>query len=349
MESVVLNPFSLDLRWGQRMLVLAVPVLTLALAEKPAAAASIEAVHGKTYALNGKHGPWMIMVTSLSGSSPEQEVQAARAANELVYQLRTKGVPAYIFKQEDEIEKIQSVDRAGRKRVNKVATQEGMIAVLAGNYHNPDDKVARETLKFIKKFKPKVNVEWQGKQMDVPLVLTNAFMTRNPLLSPEELARKYRDPLIVKLNSNIEHSLFENKGKYTLVVASFYGRSRVKPTEFKSFDTMLKMDGKRDDIRLEEAGQDSWTMMTILRQQGYNAYVYHERYRSIVTVGAFKSQKDPLIAELMFKFKAKEKVNPETKQKALVAESINIPAKKKGEPPRMLIMDPLPQLMEVPK
>jgi hypothetical protein len=224
-----------------------------------------------------------------------------------------------------------------------------MIAVLAGNYHNPDDKVAKDTLAFIKKFSPKVSVDWQGKHMDIPLVLTNAFMTRNPLLSPEELARKYRDPLTVKLNSNIEHSLFENKGKYTLVVASFYGKSRVKPAQFKAFDSMLKMDAKRERVSLEEAGQDSWTVMTTLRQQGYDAYVYHERYRSIVTVGSFKSPKDPQIAELTFKFKAKEKRNPETKQTALVAESINIPAKKRGEPPRMLIMDPAPQLMEVPK
>ncbi len=345
----MLNRFPREFCRARPVVAVAILVLAGIFTEKSADAASIEAVHGKTYSLNGKHGPWMIMVTSLSGSTPEQEEQAARAANELVYQLRKKGVPAYIYKQEDEIEKLQSVDRAGRTRTGKVATQEGMIAILAGNYHDPDDKVAKDTLKFIKKFNPKVSVDWHGKHMDIPLVLTNAFMTRNPLLSPEEMARRYRDPLVVKLNSNIEHSLFENKGKYTLIVASFYGKSRVKPSEFKKFDSTLERDVNRKSVALEEAGRDSWTMMTVLRQQGYDAYVYHERYRSIVTVGAFKSQNDPQIADLTFKFKSKEKLNPETKQKVLVAESINLPGKKKGDAPRMLIMDPQPQLLEVPK
>jgi hypothetical protein len=341
-ESVVLNRLAVRSS-------LALLVLALLVADRQAVGASIEAIHGKTYTLNGKHGPWMIMVTSLWGSTSEQEQQAARAADELVYQLRKKGVPAYVYKQDDQIEELESVDRAGRPRKTKVATQDGMIAVLAGNYHNADDKVAKETLKFVKKFNPKINVEWQGKQMDVPLVLTNAFMTRNPLLSPEELAKKHRDPLIVKLNSNIDHSLFENKGKYTLIVASFYGKSRVKPTQFKAFDNMLKMDAKKENISLDEAGRESWILMTLLRQQGYDAYVYHERYRSIVTVGAFKSPRDPQIADLTFKFKAKEKLNPETKQTALVAEAINIPGKKKGDPPVMLMMDPYPQLMDVPR
>jgi len=318
-------------------------------ADRPAAAANIEAIHGKTYTLSGKHGPWMIMVTSLWGSTPEQEQQAARAADELVYQLRKKGVPAYVYKQDDQIEEFEGTDRAGRKRKTKVATQDGMIAVLAGNYHNTDDKVAKDTLKFIKKFNPKVSVDWQGKHADVPLVLTNAFMTRNPLLSPEELARKQHDPLIVKLNSGIDHSLLENKGKLTLIVASFYGKSQMRPKEFKDFDNMLKRDAKRENVSLEQAGRDSWTVMSFLRSKGYDAYVYHERFRSIVTVGAFKSANDPQIARLTYEFKAKEKLNPETKQTGLFAEAINIPSKKKGEPPQMLMMDPVPQLMEVPR
>lgn len=327
-------------------LLLAFLIASWIVAVKPADAASIEAIHGKTYSLNGQHGPWMIMVTSLWGTTPEQEQQAARAADELVYQLRKKGVPAYTYKQDDHIEELDAVDRSGRKQKRKLTTQNGMLAVLAGNYHNADDKVAKETLKFIKKFNPKVSVEWQGKQTQVPLVLTNAFMTRNPLLSPEELARKYRDPLTVKLNSNVEHSLLENRGKFSLIVASFYGKSKVRPTQFKEFDSELR---KKEKISLDEAGHDSWVVMTLLRKQGYDAYVYHERFRSIVTVGAFKSSKDPQIAELIYKFKAKEKQNPETRQTALVAEAINIPGKKKGDPPLMWMMDPVPQLMEVPR
>src|SRR5437899_1884446 len=67
---------------------------------RSAAAAPIEAIRGKNYALTAKHGPWMIMVTSLWGNTPEQEQQAEKAAQELVFQLRKKGIPAYSYRQD---------------------------------------------------------------------------------------------------------------------------------------------------------------------------------------------------------------------------------------------------------
>jgi hypothetical protein len=293
----------------------------------------------------------MIMVTSLWGSTPEQEEQAVKAASELVYQLRRKGVPAYTYQQDDQVEEIDSVDRSGRMRHKKLTAQHGMIAVLAGNYQNADDKVAQQTLKFVKKFNPKVAVEWKGKPIEVPLVLNKAFMTRNPMLPAEELARKHRDPLIVKLNSNVDHSLFENKGKYTLIVASFYGQSMVKPAKFEQFDRMLSNKSKsRAGLNLDNAARESWELMTTMRNQGIEAFVYHERFRSIVTVGAFKSPNDPEIARHVENFRAKQKLNPETKQMALVGESIQIPGKRKGDRPlKAWTMDPAPQLLEVPK
>src|SRR5262249_21333142 len=175
--------------------------------------------------------------------------------------------------------------------------------------------------------------------------LDSAFLAPNPLLSPEEFAKNNRDPLIVKLNSG-EHTLFENKGKYTLIVASFYGQSVVKPKDFEKFDRMLS----NKKISLDNAARDSWELMTLLRSKGYDAYIFHERFRSIVTVGAFRSPKDPQIAKLTENFKAKQTMNPETKQIVLTAESIQIPAKRKGDPPiKAWMMDPVPTVMEVPK
>jgi hypothetical protein len=313
---------------------------------RSADAATIEAIRGKNYGLTAKHGPWMIMVTSLWGNTPEQEQQAEKAAQELVFQLRKKGIPAYVYRQDDKIENIESADRTGRARRRHVTAQHGMIAVLAGNYRNADDKVAQQTLKYVKKFNPKVDVEWQGKPLQVPLVLDSAFLAPNPLLSPEEFAKKNHDPLIVKLNSG-EHTLFENKGKYTLIVASFYGQSAVKPKDFEKFDRMLSNKAK---ISLDNAARDSWELMTLLRSKGYDAYVFHERFRSIVTVGAFKSAKDPQIAKFTENFRAKQTMNPETKQIVLTAESVQIPARRKGDPPlKAWMMDPVPTVMEVPK
>jgi len=43
-------------------------------------------------------------------------------------------------------------------------------------------------------------------------------------------------------------------------------------------------------------------------------------------------------------------MNPETKQIVLTAESVQIPAKRKGDPPlKAWMMDPVPTVMEVPK
>lgn len=347
MESVVRNysPFvSIVTRIAALSSLMA---MSLAFLARPAEAARIEAVRGKNYSLGSKHGPWMIMVTSLWGETPEKELQAAKAATELVYQLRKSGVPAYIYKQDDQIEELNLRDRSGRPQRRKITARNGEIAVLAGNYENADDKTAQQTLKFIKKFKPTVTVDWRGAKQDVPLVLTNAFISRNPMLSPEDLARKHADPLLVKLNSNVEHSLLENPGRFTLTVASFNGQSIIKPASYGSFDRNLT---KKSNISLDNAARESWELMTVLRQQGFEAYVYHERYRSIVTIGSFKSDKDPRIAQLFEKFRAKEKTNPDTKQVSLHGEITQIPGKRKNDPPlKFWLMDPAPKLIEVPK
>ena len=66
-----------------------------------AAPAAIEAVPGKAYRLTERHGPWMIMVTSLSGT--EHMSDARDAADQLVLALRKKGVPAYLIDDASEI------------------------------------------------------------------------------------------------------------------------------------------------------------------------------------------------------------------------------------------------------
>jgi hypothetical protein len=102
-------------------------------------------------------------------------------------------------------------------------------------------------------------------------------------------------------------------------------------------------------ISLDNAAREAWELMTVMRKKGIDAYVYHERYRSIVTVGAFKSPNDPEVARLTENFRAKEKLNPATGQMALIAESFQIPGKRQGDLPlKAWMMDPYPKLMEVP-
>jgi hypothetical protein len=311
------------------------------------ASAAIEAIQGKTYAITPRHGPWMIMVTSFWGETPSQEKSAAEAADQLVYLLRKKGIPAYTYRIDEHLEKVSTYDRLGRPRKSTYTDQQGMIGVLAGNYPSLEDRTAQQTLKFIKKFQPIVHVSTKDKPRDVPLNLAKAFITRNPVLSGDPSDQKVRDPVVLKLNSGVEHSLFENKGKYTLIVATFNGNSKIKPAQFGDFDKRLE---RREQIGLDQALIESWELVKTMRAQNIEAYVYHERYRSIVTVGSFDSDKDPAIRRYYDAFRAKQKQHPQTGADILLAESIQIPGAKDGDRPlKAWAMDPEPQLIEVPR
>jgi len=321
----------------------------LVVAQQDCRASRIEADRNKTYHLGKKHGPCMIKVASFSGLTEQQAENSREAASQLVYLLRKKGIPAYVYQQEERVEDVPAVDRLNRSRRRAITTQHAEIVVLAGNYGSVDDKVAQQTLQFIKKLSPKVMVELKGREVEWPVPLQKAFLSRNPLLTPEELAQRTRDPLLLKLNSGVQYSLLENKGKYTLVVATFNGNSVIKPQSFKSFDRGLEGGGSA--VSLDAAGKEAMEVATILRNQhNLEAYVWHERYRSIVTVGSFRSPHDPQIAKLVEMCKAKHKQDPHTRQEVLVAESVQLPRKPNDRsPPKSWLLDAEPVLMDVPR
>jgi hypothetical protein len=310
-------------------------------------AATIEAVKGKRYSLTKQHGPWMIMVTTLNGSTREQQERAMKAADELVHELRSKGIPAYVYAQDAKVERINTLNRMGQEDRRIFAAQRNNIGILAGNYDNIDDKVAQRTLKFIKEFQPtvlnKAGITGQGKGAGP---LNKAFLTTNPMLSPDEVATAVRakDPLVAKLNSGVDHSLLSNPGKYSLVVASFYGKSQVKPTRFAEFEKKLA-----GSVNLDQAGMDAWQLCQAMRQQKLEAWVYHDRFRSIVTVGSFDSPSDPRIEKHRKAFSAKYKKHPETGKDVLVSEAIQVAGSKGQTPLKNWVMDPYPQVIEVPK
>lgn len=330
-----------------RRLVLALFVALAAAVLCPVSvSAKIDADRKKVYNLTDRHGPWMIMVTSLGGERPEQKDRAEKAANELVYQLRRKGIPAYIYAQDDVFEESDGYDRMGRKTKRKYKAQNGMIGVVAGNYPSLEDKVAQQTLKFVKRFEPRIKIDDDGNRpTDVTLALNKAFLTRNPMLSSDQLARKSRDPLLLKLNTGHRNSLYENKGRYSLIVASFHGNSQVKPTQFQKFDQNQHSNA---NISLENAARESEMLCATMRKQGHEAYVYHDRFRSVVTVGAFKSKDDPEINRLYKLYQAKYKKNEKTGQELLVAEAVKL-VSASGEEQAAWTMDPVPELIEVPK
>ncbi|MDB5390053.1 MAG: hypothetical protein JWM11_5699 [Planctomycetaceae bacterium] len=308
----------------------------------------------KNYTVDKTRGPWMIMVTSLRGDTPESEENANNAARELVRELRQLKIPAWIHQQFDEIEEIAAYDRTGHTVKRKVAAQQHRVCVLAGQYPSIEDKTGQETLAWMQKFHPKalekgVYQSTPGR----PGPLSRAFLTLNPLLSEEEIqAMAYQnDPLLQQLNRDRQFNLLENRGKYTVQVATFQGASKhviangqkaEKVATFR-FDSMLEK-----NITLDKAGEDAWTLVHYMRAQGHEAYVYHERYRSIVTVGAFNDPNDPGIGKVAQAYGAKMKPDPQTRREVVTPVIYQFAGGKKAGQ-HMFLLDLQPQVIKVPK
>jgi len=335
----------------------------------PESASAIEAVRGKTYTLTKQHGPWMIMVASFRNVPEDRRndgLTAEEAALELVYELREKGIPAYTYAQGGKVEKIETVDRLGRDDERIYAAQRDMVCVLAGNYKAIDDSQdvllkgeaakAQATLQWVKKFRPKfmegeksgaIYRETPGRKGP----LAGAFLTINPLLTPDEVARKKPDPLIAQLYQNSNYPLSECKHPFTVQVATFTGKkatpiggSMFRNNEAK-FDRSLKDNAS---YSLNRAGEDAEQLAAALRNRGFEAYVYHDHYQSIVTVGGFHSPDDPRALQIIQNFGAKTQVDQTTGQPVLVAELLKLPNGAGGED-FAWILDPQPRVVAVPR
>ncbi len=329
----------------------------------------IEAVRGKSYGLTKAHGPWMIMVATFRPVDEEVRTKGLtpkEAADQLVYELRKKGVPAYTYSRGEQSDYVESMDAFGNLKRKKVRSLDNSVCVLAGNYKHEEDKLGQDTVAKMKNFHPEFlgGVAKQGRYAvklknggilkrtpGRPGPLSGAFLTINPMLSSEEISQlKATDPLLMKLNSESDNSLLENKGKYTLVVASFYGKS-VTHVPGSMQNKKVNLASFKVTSALDEAAQNAWELTHALRNRGVEAYVYHDRYRSVVCVGSYESVKDPRIMQNVQNYRAKKVTDPATQREVLTAEALTIPKKiaPGQKPDRHWIFDPEPQIMTIPK
>lgn len=340
----------------------------------PLLAGQIEAVRGKSYRLTKKHGPWMIMVTTFRDVDETDErrtdgMTAAEAADELVYELRSWGLPAYVYSQNAEKAEIDTVDRQGRHDRRVYAAQRDMLCVLAGNFDAESDSNAGRTLTKVKEFTPEFMKDKKngaifrqrvGKSKDKkPLgPFANSFMTINPLLNAKEVAARTPDVDLIKLNYGMAHALVENPSRFTVQVATFYGRSALPASgselsaREKAFDQKLSTRKSTPGIletNLNLAGEDAMQLTQELRRKGFDAWVYHDRFTSIVTVGSFENPQDPRAIELAKNFGAKVKKDPNTGQSVIVGEVLTPQSNNpRSTSPRMWVFDPQPKMIEVP-
>ncbi len=264
---------------------------------------------GGDLALSQNNGPWLIVAASFSGDGAEK--QARELAEELRGQFR---MAAYVhemdFKFGDE-NPGKGLDNYGAptRRHYRRGDQAREIAVLVGDFVSIEDPDAQQMLHRIKTLQPKaLNVDAnqtaqsmaQVRQFEDALKeklgkakkrgpMAQAFFTRNPLLPLEYFVPRGVDPFVAKMNQGVEHSLLDCPGRQTIQVATFRGKTILQTSaeelpETKSFWGRKKHD---DSNPLVEAAENAHLLTKELRDHGWEAYEFHDRTESIVTIGSF--------------------------------------------------------------
>lgn len=340
----------------------------------------IDADPNKKYRLTRRHGPWMIMVASMRDVTERERridgLSAQEAADKMVLGLRRAGIPAYTFSRKQSLGQVETISRKSGEKVNRAYIAEhDRIVVVAGNYKAPDDPLAKKTLDWIKgtgdEGQRKEAIEWREKLFGFLVdgrsgalyqsarrgPLSNAFLIPNPLIDAKSL-RSRRDPLLLHLNKDMEHSLALCPGKYSLVIATFRGKSNTHMNDNKLGRSAEKVDSKLGST-LDQGYLDAWRLCQAMRtaksigyDRNYETYVYHDRHYSVVTIGSFDDPKDPRIRMLARQFGSKARVDPRNGREVETAELFTVPRRPKSrtELPRfMWMLDPKPELIEVPK
>ena len=258
----------------------------------------------QSYFLTEANGPWTILATTFVGDGAEEEAHA------LVIDLRKNlNLTAYLHKKRFDYSKplvgkgVNRFNESPKMRYRKnIAFDEW--AVLAGDFESIELPVVKRTLKKIKYVqldslrRPKTQQfrglrDWQRQLNRNPAKrgkgpMGNAFVTRNPLLPAEYFSPKGMDKFVYDLNKDLEHSLLECPTKYTVRIATFRGNIIIDQKTIRDISNGAEMKSS-----LALAAEKADTLTKTLRKQGVEAYQFHERDVSIVTVGSFDSVGTP--------------------------------------------------------
>ncbi len=300
----------LALRWSLLFMLLTAP----ALAAPPWTALipfkRVDTDPNKSYRLTENQGPWHILAASFAGPGAEKQ------AHDLVLELRREyHLPAYIHKQTyDYTERLDGLtlnkygQRAKMRYANN-ADRYDSFAVLIGNYESTADPQLEKTLNKVKYMRPQVLdisknrrstqrfVGWRALQRKMngdPLKRDKgpmgiAFATRNPLLPEEYFSPEGLDEFVIGMNERVEYSLLKNPGVFTVRVATFKGNETTNAREIEQIEQSGKISNK-----LELAADRAHRLTVALREQGIEAYEFHDRYESLVTVGSFETDGEEL-------------------------------------------------------
>ena len=289
----------------------AVPALTMLLGAHAVAepvwrmfapAGKVEGRADTDYLLAEDNGPWMVMAATFSGEGAENQ------ARELVLELRKDfNLQAFhhsmTFDHASDERLGRGIDRYGAPLRMRYKSGESSqeYAVMVGNFPAIDDPVAQKQLDDIKKLRPKsLSLSFDETAQNLAAEreyltrlkgghgappMSKAFLTRNPLLPEEYFKPKGVDPEVAKMNTGLEFSLLECPERYTVKIATFKGKT-VLQGAFGSEKAAKK--AENETPALVEAAHNAHRAAVFLRAKGWEAYEFHDRTESYVTVGSFE-------------------------------------------------------------
>lgn len=268
--------------------------------------------------LKPEHGPWLVMAAVIT--EDEGHDKAIALAKEIRETLR---IPAFVMKRASGTpealgvgERVRTNVITGQREVKKLKSRfisggaEEGYAVLVGEFDSPEhDPRVEKTLEQIRNLRPKTlstdqarpnldeaSTNWIVQKYRSTVLKRNdrtssmgpmsrAFATRNPLL-PEEyfMDSPKLDEFVTELNSKVEHSLLKCPGKYTVRVATFTGKDI---TGFGANGLTSPEASTKVTSRLDRAALRAHQMTTRLRERGVEAYEFHDKYGSYVSIGSF--------------------------------------------------------------
>lgn len=255
------------------------------------------------FELRQEDGPWMILATTFVGENAKQ--QAMSAAGEIRHSLR---LPAYIYREEFDFSKSEH-DAQTRTRIRYVNPHHyEAYAVLVGEYDSIEhpnierDLVNLKTAslsvyrdpnqvgKEISTRSPATTVKafshklFQSRKGRAKGPMANAFVTRNPMLTEDYFSQPKVDSFVRQLNEDIPFSLLKCNGKFTVVVGTFEGLGTIVDGKMEK-----KLKFEPSATRMGKFAKDADKMVHQLRKDGELAFQFHDRYRSLVTVGSFET------------------------------------------------------------
>jgi hypothetical protein len=283
--------------------------------------ARVDADPSQAYTVAPTDGDWMILVTDFRGETALQQ------AHNLVLEIRTKyDLKAFVYDRTGEERRKQQVEiDQQRQQIRQYLEAQGVrpedvhvpvrttriepgCAVLVGSWRDMD--AARKALDDLRKLKPPESMprpRWDVGDPAGPNApaaaqretnpFATSFVVHNPtvpvtrVVDDEDTAKALR-----YLNSEESYSVYKCRKPWTLAIASYQGMSSVA-SKSASPSLLQKLFGSAPD-NMGAAAMNAHNLAEALHKMGYNAYVFHTRYRSVVTVDGFDSESDQRMKDL---------------------------------------------------